>query len=162
MSNRTTVIVSILEQFDELANPLWSTSGGGSGGPAKMPATYNASVREVERLVRVMPSVRPSQAWHLTERYFRCQRSTQTVRFLRGRFVGLQPHCEVVGRPGGWELVLAEQRQKRTQTPTEMRAIVVTWNPAVRMQKVEAGVQWLADQWALQHEPFLHVEKLAA
>lgn len=167
MNSRTTVIVSILEQFDELANPLWAsgTSDAGDGRYPKMPGTYNASVREVDRLVReVMPTVRPSQHWHLVERYFRCERATKTVWFQgtnsRGEYLfgGLAAHQAVVGRPGGWEMVLSEQRRQRARTKSlkasvEMRAIVATWNPAVRLHKVQSGIEWIEQAWSLPHSP---------
>lgn len=167
MSNRTTVIVSILEQFDELANPLWAsgTSDAGDGRYPKMPGTYNASVREIDRLVReVMPLERPSQHWHLVERYFRCERTIRNVWFhgtnAKGTYVfaGLAPHQAVVAPPGGWEMVLTEQRRERAKKKTlntaiEVRVGVVTWNPAVRLHKVQLGVEWIGERWSLDHGP---------
>lgn len=173
---RTQTIVSILEQFDELANPLWSTAGGGSGGPALMPKTYNASVREVERLLlgmrddRAHPLVSSAGVkhsvrslwWHVDQRYLKAQRVLRDVGFLRGSYHGLKANEEVVGRPGGWELVLAEQRQKHARKPEPMRVVVTTWHRDVDHVKVTLGIDFLAAHWALAHEPFLPAESLAA
>lgn len=194
MNPRQSVIVSILEQFDELANPLWATSAGGSGGPALMPATYNASVREVERMLtrmrddRHQPLIRTmtgkhsvrSLWWHLDQRYLKADRRLCDVRFVRGNpqgFVGkrldengfrptVTPFLrnQQVARSNivNWDLEVAENRLRRSQTPVDARVFVTTWHRDVQPLKVDLGVGWLCDHWTLAHEPFLPAETLAA
>lgn len=130
MSRREEIIVALLERYSELVDPMQAGGGGEGGWGLSMPATYTDSVRELERLLRVMREVRPSQHWHLSERYIRATSVLRDVKVKR------------------------KTKHGKTVTVVERRVVPV-WNPAVRLHKVELGVAWLASRWALAHEPML-------
>lgn len=157
LTKRETTIADILNRWDELVERAGRSGVRGDDDTVSlMPRSYNASVREVERLMRRMKVERPSQWWHVSERYLRSQRSSKTVLWWQGRWQ-LPAHHEVVAQPGGWTLELA--RGKKRRAPQEFRVAVVSWSPAVRAQKVRLGLAWLAGEWSLGHEPMLFVEK---
>lgn len=179
MTHREDVIRQLLERYAEFTDPLNGPAGapGDGDGLALMPRTYTASVRELERLLCTMRqdrhralltlasgekvSVR-SCWWHVTERYLRCSTRQRSVRWLRGQWVDLRPNEHVIGKPGGWELTLADGRTRKKATPTEFVVVVQTWDAAVRSKLVDRGVEWLASEWALAHEPMLPLEAIAA
>lgn len=137
MTKREEQIVALLERYTELVDPMQAGAGGEGGWGLSMPHTYTDSVRELERLLRVMREVRPSQHWHVSERYIR---ATSVVRD-----------------------VPAKRKTKHGKTVTVVeRRVIVQWNPAVRAHKVELGIAWLASRWALVHEPMLPSELLVA
>ena len=121
-----------------------------------------------------------SLRWHIVERYLRCDFTPKTVQFVAGRPIGivsktlrdgnyrqtitpLNGHQALVHPDASnWETALAEQRRKRSPTPTEMRINVATWNAAVVPAKVNLGIDWIAEHWTLAAEPELPVEAIAA
>lgn len=137
LSPRETVLVELLERFNELCDPMQSGNGEGDTGLRLMPATYSASVRELERLLTRMREVRRSQWWHVTERYIR---ATSVLRDVQ------------VKRKG---------KNGKTVTLTE-RHVVAVYDRGVRLEKVRRGVEWLASEWSLPHEPMLPDAILAA
>lgn len=121
-----------------------------------------------------------SLCWHIVERYLRCTFTPKTVQVVAGKPIGivtkqlrngsyrqtvtpLNHHQTLVHADAStWETVLADQRRKRSATPTEMRINVATWNGAVAPAKVNLGIHWIADHWSLTREPELPVEAIAA
>lgn len=144
-AGRIEVIRTILERYDELTDPMQAGNGSGDTGLRLMPATYTASVREVERLLvqarddRSHPlvtletgakaSIR-SLWWHLNARYI----ASHDV---------IKPRNVTRRAKNGKKLTVAE------------RQVVPQYDPRVRLELVDAGVAWLARSWARQFEPML-------
>src|SRR4051812_41632757 len=158
MTRREEVITTLLERLPELVDPMQSGNGLGDTGLRLMPPTYTASVREIERLLRLMRDDRASPLvrlldkngaptgekasvrslwWHLTERYVRCRQSTKDVPVRRKA-------------KHGKTLLVIERR------------VVTSHNSRVDQAKVRAGVTWLAGRWGLAQEPMLPNELLVA
>jgi hypothetical protein len=78
-----------------------------------------SSYAELERVLGVMRTERPSQFFHVTERYLRCSQIPKNVR--TGTRV---EHGKAV--------------------PVYERRLVTSWSPVVRLEKVRRGVEWLA------------------
>ena len=148
MSKREEIIYQLLERWDDLVEPgVHVDAPGDRAYIPLMPSTYTPTVRELERLLKVMRSERRSQWWHVTERYLRSSVRVIEVPVKNGR-VKLPPHTT--------HLAGGIQRGDKTA-----RLTVKTWNPAVRAEKVRRGVAWLAIGWSLPHEPMLPNELLA-
>lgn len=165
MSSRERVIVELLVRLPELVDPMQSRSGLGDGVALPlMPGTWTASVREVERLLRVMREDRSSPLlvdgagvrivvdgqpvsvrrlwWHVRGFYVDVDRSPvvpQRVRVPRSKRRQLvRLATDATGR------ALPQRRERR--------------DPAARRSIAELGVAWMAAHWSLKHEPFLPVE----
>lgn len=165
MSSRERVIVELLVRLPELVDPMQSRSGLGDGVALPlMPATYTASVREVERLLRVMrddrssPLIRDAAGvkviadgqpvsvrrlwWHVRGFYVDVDRSpvapqrVKVAKSKRRQLVRLA--TDSTGRP------LPSRREVR--------------QPGARRDLAELGVAWIASHWSLKHEPFLPAE----
>lgn len=139
MTRREEIIVALLERYGELVDPMQSGNGGEAGWGLRMPATYTPSVRELERLLRRMRGERPSQWWHVSERYIRAQSALKDVPVKR--------------------------RTKHGKPVTVVeRQVVTTWHPGVRLEKVRKGVEWLADSWDARRvgEPMLPAAVMVA
>lgn len=137
-SKREQVIIQLLERWDELVEPGAKLGIAGDGdSPPRMPRTYTPTVRELERLLHRMRDERRSQWWHVTERYMRCRQSLKDVPVKRK------------GKNGKTALVMERQ-------------LVTAYSASVRLEKVRRGIQWLADEWALPHEPFVPDELLVS
>lgn len=191
-SRRHTTITEILEQITDLTDPVRAGNGNGQTGLLLMPHAHDCAVTrtspprctcalrsaiEVLRLLALMRDDRHAPLlhlpdgskvsvrslwWQLNERYLRCNTSIRTLHWKAGRWHGLN-NGTVVAQPGGWQLALAAERTKKRKTATtQARVRVVTWHPDVRTVKVERAVGWLADNWALEVEPMLPKEQLAA
>lgn len=135
MTRREEIVVALLERYSELVDPMQSGNGGEGGWGLSMPRTYTASVRELERLLRLMQVERRSQWWHVSERYLRAQSALKDVPVKR------------------------KTKHGKTVTVVE-RQVVVTYSPAVRLEKVRRGVEWLAASWDERRvgEPMLPAE----
>lgn len=137
---RHEVIEQLLSRYAELTDPQQSRSGLGDGDHVPlMPATYTASVRELERLLLVMrqdrtrplvtlkdgrkASVR-SLWWHVSERYLR---STVVLKDTP---------------------VKRKAKHGKTLTVLERRA-VVQYDPKVSSVHVDRAIEWLASEWTL-------------
>ena len=137
----------MLRRYDEARDPSRNNGIPGSGDlPPLMPSTWNASYRELERVLGLMRTERKSQWWHLTERYIRAQEALVECRVVKKRgqaVIKLPPHCELAaGAPIVGERVV--------------KARVRRWVPEVDNQKVRRGLEWVADTF--RGEPFLPVE----
>lgn len=191
-SRRHTIIEALLEQYAELTDPVRAGNGNGQTGLLLMPHSKECAVTrtspprctcvlrsmlELERLLAAMRDDRHAHLlhlgdgtkvsvralwWQLNERYLRCNTSIRTLSWKGGKWHGLT-NGTVVAQPGGWQLALATERTKKRKTSTtQARVRVVTWHPDVRTVKVEKAVGWLADNWALDVEPMLPREQIAA
>lgn len=138
MTKREQVIITLLERYAELVDPMQVRDGTGDGTDVNlMPRTYTPTVRELERLLIRMRTERRSQWWHVTERYLRCQHKTMDV------------HVKRKAKNGKTVKVLERQ-------------VVTTWHPGVKNERVRRGIEWLADQWSLPTEPMIPRELLVA
>lgn len=178
MSHREQVIVELLERYNDLSDPVRAGNGDGITGVLRMPPTYDASVRELERLLvtmrddrhrplLVLPSGEKASVrscwWHVNQRYLEAVTVMRTLVWRRGRWAGLNGHAAVVAQPGGWELALAAERSKKRRDATQqLRVKVAVWDPQVSPARVARGVGWLADEWGLVHEPMLPRELMVA
>ena len=138
MTQRELIVVELLRTLPEVQAPLQS---GGEGGIEKtgrlllMGNDYHqGSYRELERLLAVMKEDRPSQRWHVLERYTRCDRRRMKVRFVGGKAI-LPAHHALIGDT---------LRGKGTRAVTVEERIVEAWDPSVRLERVRRGVAWLA------------------
>ena len=146
LGGRVAVLTTLLELYNDLADPCQSGNGGtqGSDGLTLMPATYTDSVRELERLLKLMREdrglslIQTSQGkvsvrklhWHVSEWFIRCTTANR------------------------WVTEPARTRSGK-KTTRRVRAIVTVRNPAVDERLVDAGVRWLAENWGLDSEPML-------
>lgn len=164
LAGRERAIVALLELLPDFADPAFGqgTGDGDGGRTPRMPAPYRTpSVQELERLLGVMRAERPSQWWHVRERYLLCRKvRRRDVPRFKGQW--RVRSNEAVVFPAGWDVsVLDEQSRRRSRPVTVAHAIVVVWDPAVRQEKVRRGVTWLAEHWGLDGEPSLPREVLA-
>lgn len=159
-TKREQVLVELLDRYRELADPLNGPSGIAGDGDAivGMPRTYTPSVRELERLMKLMRVEAPSIWWHTNEYFLRPTPKVATAVWKGARWTGLEPHQRVLASPGGWAKFLAKERGRKSGRGTEFRVTIVQWDPAVRLEKVRRGITWLASNWSAAHEPFLPAE----
>lgn len=146
--NRVQVIREILERWHELTEPGGLSGIGGGDGVMHMPPTYTPTVRELERMLRVMredrhrslilltngdkASVR-SLWWHVSERYMRSRTTIKEVPVKR--------------------------RAKRGKTLLTLeRRPVTTYSAKVDLLRVDRGLQWLSEEWRVPFEPMLPEE----
>lgn len=151
--HRVEVLVVLLERYQELVDPLNGPSGVAGDGESvvRMPITYTASVRELERLLRVMREDRsePLQLvggrkvsvralwWHVYHRYIASTTRTVDVEVLKRGKNGKR-HRDI----------------ERRAVPCYDRAV----NPVL----VAAGVSWMAEAWSLASEPMIPSALLVA
>lgn len=108
---------------------------------AAMPSTWNDSYRELERCLLKLRTERPTQYWHLCERYVRCATKQIEVPMQNGK-PKLPPHTE-----------LAAIRETGRRYTTVM---VKQWTPAVRAEKVRKAIDYIASEF--KGEPYLPAE----
>lgn len=160
-SHRQRVLELLLEHYHDLTDPMQMRNEPGEGGGLLlMPATYTASVRELERLLRRMRDDRTHPLltlptgekvsvracwWHLNEWYLKATQTLTTPNTTPKRSKGKQLKRAQVDEHG--------QPLKHTR---------VLRNAEARHQTALRGVQWLADNWSLTHEPMLPQELIAA
>jgi len=147
---RADVIAQILDRWCELTERAGSSGVKGDDGTvALMPKTYTPSVREVERLMVRLREERHSVWWHVNERFlkahtrtlFRCPKCKGETHAAQHR------HRDKHGKHSNYE---------------GARVLRTTWSPRVDARKVDAGLQWMAGEWSLAHEPMLPSELLVA
>ena len=152
--NRTETIRELLSRYHELVDPLNGSAGipGDGDSVIRMPRTYNASVRELERLLRGMRDDRHASLvlyapgtkcsvralwWHLNARFIAA--GTRTV-----------------------ERQVTQRGKNGKRLTVMVRQVEATYSPAVDPRKVDAGIQYLASAWSLRLEPMLPSELLVA
>jgi hypothetical protein len=127
VTSRVQAIVALLERYDDLVDP-WREGTGGMGVPM-MPPTYTSDVRELERLLRRMRDELKPLWWHLNEHFLAVTWVQKTV-FVQRK------------TKHGKRLTIAERRMERLGDRSDER-------------RVAEGVAWLAEEWALGHEPMV-------
>lgn len=131
LASRVEVIRDVLERYDELVDPSIGRNGEKGNGeqPPEMPVTYTPTLKELERLLRLMRLEDRRLWWHVTERYIRCQTRIQR---------------DVV-------------EKRKVKGKGEVTALVdrlqTTYDPKVDPLLVDAGIEWLARSWRLVSEP---------
>jgi hypothetical protein len=142
------IIEEMLRRYGEAQETMNKGGVGDGDAVTLMSLTWNESYRELERVLKAMRPVRPSQWWHLTERFLRCQdrvAEVRVVRSKRGPELKLPPHSELgAGAP---EIAGATARVR-----------LVVWDPSVRMEKVRRGLEYVSSEF--RGEPFLPAEFL--
>lgn len=160
-SHRTKVLEQLLEHYNDLIDPMQMRDQPGDGtGLILMPATYTATVRELERLIRRMRDDRQHPLihhdgekvslrqlwWHLNAWYIAVEHKTYTpplkvAKGKKGKLIKLQVDDQGVALP----------------------QVRVLRSPEARYQLALKAVEWLSASWELTSEPFLPRElELAA
>ena len=160
--SRESVIVTLLERYEELVDPMQvrDTPGEGSG-LVLMPRTYTASVRELERLLAVMREDRTHPLialpnthkvslracwWHINEWYLRAQ-------------------VTLASAPAQPKAPRKRRELRRDQVDAfgdALKVRRVRRDPAAREAIALVGVRWIAENWGLVSEPMLPNELLVA
>src|SRR5690242_2734553 len=99
--------------------------------------TCNSPYAKLEALLPILKAERPSQWWHLTQRYIACEDKVievGTIKTLKGREPKLPPYTKARGAPA-----------LKAGFPTA-RIAVRQWKPEVRLEKVRRAVEWLAGE----------------
>jgi hypothetical protein len=157
----------LLERYAELVDPQQSRGGLGSGERLPlMPATYTASVRELERLLRVMRDDRVNRVvgrgpdgraltprrlwWHVNAWFLAAEtvtvRPPKVTRKNRGKQLRRQPLDE----QGAPLPVYLDKRDGKT------KRLVRVLRPAGADERIaELGVRYLASVWSAGFEPML-------
>lgn len=140
---REATLVLLLERYDDLVDPMQIRAGGDRDGfGALMPGTYNASVRELERLVVRLRAERPNLWWHVNARYLACTWRT----CFRCPKCGGETHAGVHRH---------RDKRGRMSDYVGVRIVKPFWSERVDTRKVRRGVEWLAAEWDLAGEPSL-------
>lgn len=140
---RIALLLEHYNEAEETLNAPGGTPGTGDRIPL-MPPTWNRSMRELERCLKQLATHRPSQNWHLRERYIRAQDVRITVTVKNGNLRIPAHHTLIAGAANTGERK-ANIRCRR-------------WNPAVRQHKVDLALDYLAHRY--QGEPYLHPDML--
>lgn len=149
MSSREIVLWEIAERYTDLVEPLNGPTlvAGDGESLAVMPGTYTPTVREFERLMAVMRNQAKQKAfrgtslgklrWHILEWHLKAER------VVRHQTVTAKRHGKVV--------------PLRSGDGTTVQRLVVGYrrDPQAREQKARDGIAWMAENWALKHEPML-------
>jgi hypothetical protein len=153
MTHRETVLTRIAELYTDLTTPGAKTGirGDGDFTPGLDPTVYTPTVREYERLVKLMRddrheplihhngerlSVR-SLWWHLEHWHHRAQHVTR--------------HYPVQTKAGGKLVTL----RNPDGTPVTRPTIAHLRDPKASEHKAQLAIEWIANHWALQVEPML-------
>lgn len=168
-SHRTKVLERLLEHYAELVDPMQMRDQPGEGtGLILMPATYTASVRELERLIcslredrhgpirkwtalneRDQPEAFAASPrrlwWHLNAWYIAVEHKTYT------------PPLRV--QKGAKRKLVKLQVDQHGQALPQVR---VLRSPEARYPIALKAVEWLSENWGLQSEPMLPQELVNA
>jgi hypothetical protein len=131
-SDRVDVLRELLERYHELVDPSIGTNGEKGNGeqPPEMPGAYTVDVKELERLLRLLRSARPTLWWHVSERYLRSNRA------IRERLV--------------------KRKVKGKGVVVELQRVVWTdYSSRVDELLVDIAILWMADRWDYRREPRL-------
>ena len=141
---RREIIVEMLRRYNDAEDPCQSGTGlRGTGDRVPlMPAEWNRSFRELERVLKLMRSEAPWLWWDLRERFLSCQIRTVDATVKNG-VLRLPDCCELAA--GAVDI-----------GARSVRVRVVSWSPLVRPERVEKGVDWVVSRF--QGDPFLPLE----
>ena len=161
-SHRTQVLELLLERYTELVDPMQMRNEPGEGsGLLLMPATYTASVRELERLIRQLRDTRhgPIVKWAAKNERDQPETFAASPRALWWHLNGwyIQVERRIVVPP------LRPTRNKRKQLvrlPADddgrpLGHVRVSRVAGARYPIALKAVETLAELWSLPHEPFL-------
>jgi hypothetical protein len=153
---RTTTLEHIAANYHQLVSPLNGPSGirgDGQSDPA-MPPTYTPTVREFERLMRLMRNQAKQQAhsgeslgtlrWHILAWHVNADRSPHQQPVVVTTNTGKKRQLR--RRDGRPELRVTHRNPPRR-------------HPQARADKARLGIEWLAQNWGLRTEPELYVDK---
>ena len=157
---RFSVLWRIAELYTELVDPLNGPGGVRGTGEAVlgMPAEYTPTVREYERLVKLLrddrsvPLLRLEDGtkvsarscwWHLEHWHHRAQR---VIRHMPVTKVGKRGRLMTVRNSDG--------------SPVTVPTIVWLRDPAADEVRAKRAIQWMCTNWKLPSEPFLPVAVL--
>lgn len=138
-SVRDQAIIDLIRLYRDLEGTSSSGTGGREGDDRMLymdGGQWDTSGCDtLDTLLVRMRGERPSQWWHLTERYLRCESRSKRVKVdKRGRLEKLGPYCEALGHG---------VRPPDLLRGGEVLVVVESWQPAVRPQKVRLAVRWL-------------------
>ena len=164
-SQRVRVLTELLERYHDLVDPLTSAGIPGDGATAGillMPATYTASVRELERLIRLLRDDHhgPIVKWtHNGQRYEASPRRLWW--HLNAYYIDV---VHVLHVPSLKQPKNKRKQLRRAAVDQDGRAL-----PQVRvLRKAEArypialkALEHIAEAWSLPHEPMLPRELAA-
>lgn len=158
-SRRAAVIEQLLERYNDLVDPMQSGNQQGDTGLRLMPQTYTPTVRELERLIRLMRDDRHHPLvtvegekvsvrklwWHLNAWYIAVEHKTYTpplkvAKGKNGKLIKLQVDDQGVALP----------------------QVRVLRSPEARYQLALKAVEWLSASWGLVGEPMLPRELVQA
>lgn len=155
MNQREKVLWTIAELYSDLVDPLNGPASlrGDGESLALMPSTYSPTVKEYERLVKLMrddrsePLVRTSSGervsvrslwWHLNEWHHRAEKVIRHV------------PKQAKTKRGKTLRVLNADGSVATQPALAWRR-----DPGANQARAELAIQWIACRWGLPVEPML-------
>jgi hypothetical protein len=101
------------------------------------PLYHQGSYAELERTLRLCRDRQPVSYWHLAERYIRCRRRHLDVKVVNGRYQ----------LPSYTAAQYDNSGRFKGKTLTVKDVQVETWNPAVRLGKVDRALDFLSHQF---------------
>lgn len=143
-SVRDQAIIDLLRLYRDLEGVSSSGIGGDTGSPDRL--LYmgggqwdKSGCDDLDEALKTLRVERPSQWWHVTERYLRCEVRPRRVKAQRTnsgklRMPSLGPHTEALG---------AGTRPTDAWTTTEILVVVEVWRPEVRLEKTRRGIAFL-------------------
>lgn len=151
---RVRVLRTIASRYLELVSPLNGPGGVKGDGDALsfMPPTWTPTVREFERLMRVMREDRAHSLIQVGD-------ERVSVRRLRWQVVAYYVNAESVTR----HFPLPLKKGSRLALMRDMDGQAVTTRPVTRVHRhpgadvrlADAGLAWMAGAWLPKHEPML-------
>lgn len=153
---RVRVLAEIAARYHELVAPLNGPDHvRGDGGSLPLPpATYTASVREFERLLRLMRNQGRQLAYRGEPV---CRLRWHVLAWFVDAVRVIDHHNVYVVRHGKKRLVLRPDGKPETRPVLAHRR-----HPEAREEKAVWGLEWMADRWGLETEPMLPRELVAA
>jgi hypothetical protein len=91
----------------------------------------------LDALLTRLREERPSQWWHVTERYLRCEVRVVRVKSRKGQIQKLGPYREVLRKGAG-------TRPPDLLNSGDVLVVVEVWSPKVRLERARRGVTSLA------------------
>lgn len=145
---RCRVIRDLLARYAELVDPMQARDGSGNGvALGLMPATYTPSVRELERLLRMMREDRSAKLVIVDHHAFPKVSVRRLWWHVNARYIaaGSRTVDRQVARKGkGGKRALVVERCVEPIVDRRVDEVLVT-----------AAVAWIAQAWALRSEPML-------
>lgn len=150
LKSRVNVLAEIARCYAELVDPLNGGSGvpGDGSSPIQMPRTYTPTVKEFERLLRLMRHTSDQQGkyegYRLKTLAFHLEGwHTTAERIIRRQPVIVVSH----GKP---------RQLKNHDGSTKTRPVIAyRRHPEALEERAQLALRWIAEQWSLGHEPML-------